>query len=245
MEELFWNGAYIEREKISFISGFVLIALSFLILIKPIKTLQATPSTEMTAFVAYEEQVQASLPEPIVQPVVKALPQVVTKPVLKTTPVPEKTLPSNEPVHRSEVTETPLQRSQEAETTAKPTAETKPVASPVSQAKTEPGKAEAPPASVSAKYESYVLAYLEKAKRYPTSREARQSRPQGTVKIWLEINRAGELVNYGLTQTSGSNLLDNEALKIAKFGEFPPFPEGVYANESTHRFVASLKYEVN
>ena len=162
MYEHFWNGAYSEREKISFIFGFVLIALSFLILIKPIKTFQARPVSEMTAFVAFEEPLQEPIPEPMAQPVV---PQSLPKPVVKTTPVLEKPArekPVTESVPRSEIAEKQVQEVQESETTSKPKSESaKPVAEakPVlSQSKPEPSKPEPQSASVSAKYDNQLVA---------------------------------------------------------------------------------------
>lgn len=237
--------AYFQREQISFVSAFLLIAISVLMLVSPIKKAETVSISEMTAFLTKEE----ILPEPTPKTIVESKHQPVLKQVVKNIVPVEKTLPHQDTVHQQEVTEhVPVQT---AETTNKQS-EASPVASASSPAKAEPqikpdapAKSEVQQSSASAKYESYVLAYLEKAKRYPTSREARQTRPQGVVKIWLEINRAGALVGYGVVQSSSSNLLDSEALKVAKFGEFPPFPDGVYPNETTHRFIASLKYEVN
>jgi len=96
----------------------------------------------------------------------------------------------------------------------------------------------------SVKYEAYVLAYLEKNKNYPTSRQARESRPEGTVKVFLDLNRLGQVVGFGVMQSSGSNLLDAEALKVIKFASLPPFPEESFVGETTHRFVANLKYSI-
>jgi protein TonB len=96
----------------------------------------------------------------------------------------------------------------------------------------------------SIKYESYVVSYLEKNKNYPTSRQARESRPEGTVKVFLDLNRLGQVVGYGILQSSGSNLLDAEAIKVVKFASLPPFPNESFVGETTHRFIASLKYSI-
>ena len=100
------------------------------------------------------------------------------------------------------------------------------------------------PQALSVKYETYVLSYLEKNKRYPTSREARQSRPEGIVKIYLDLNRQGLVIGYGVLQSSGSNLLDAEAIKTVKYGSFPAFPENTFSGQDSHRFVANLKYSI-
>lgn len=99
-------------------------------------------------------------------------------------------------------------------------------------------------AAVTISYESRLLAYLERIKRYPTHREARLSKPQGIVKLWMIISRRGELLDAGIATSSGHNLLDSEALRTVRAGTFPPFPEEAYAGEPQHRFMVSMKYEI-
>ena len=98
--------------------------------------------------------------------------------------------------------------------------------------------------SASHSYEAIILGVLEKNKRYPTSREARLSHPEGTVKVWLELDRRGELTNCGISLSSGSNILDGDALKTIKSATFPPFPEKSFPSEESHRFIANLKYSL-
>jgi protein TonB len=98
--------------------------------------------------------------------------------------------------------------------------------------------------TTNALYLADLLAYLEKIKRYPTSREARLSRPQGTVVVWLELDRQGTLKSTGLMESSGSNLLDGEALKTVKSGVFPAMSDDVFVQQTSHRFIVHLKYEV-
>ena len=103
--------------------------------------------------------------------------------------------------------------------------------------------ASAPAASsVASIYEAQLRAYLEKIKRYPTSREARLTRPQGAVRVWLEISRSGQVLGVGVMSSSGSNLLDGEALKTLKNGFYPAFPDEAYVGESAHKFSATLSY---
>ena len=86
--------------------------------------------------------------------------------------------------------------------------------------------------------------YVNSIKRYPTSREARQLRPQGTVRVWIEIDRAGQLLGAGVEGSSGSLLLDNEALRTLRNGRFPPFPPEAFSGQNVHRFVMSVEYQV-
>jgi len=101
-----------------------------------------------------------------------------------------------------------------------------------------------PQAARSAAYEAQLLAYLERIKRYPTSREARLSKPQGTVRLWLLLSRQGELLEAGVVASSGSNLLDGEALRTVRAGQFPAFPEEAFAGQDRHRFTVNLKYQI-
>jgi protein TonB len=96
----------------------------------------------------------------------------------------------------------------------------------------------------SAQYEGQILAYLEKIKRYPSSREARLTQPRGTVRLWLELTRTGELIGAGLIVSSGSNLLDSEALRTVRAGRFPAFPQHAFEGEASHRFSVGLKYQI-
>jgi protein TonB len=99
--------------------------------------------------------------------------------------------------------------------------------------------------SLAARYESIIKAYLEKIKRYPSSREARLARPEGIVKVWLELSRTGELIAVGILESSGFNLLDSETLKTIKSGSFPAFPDGAFLGEATHKFIANMNYTLS
>jgi protein TonB len=126
---------------------------------------------------------------------------------------------------------------------------------PAKQNKTE-NQAAATPASpptqviqqavaLAAKYESILKAYLEKIKRYPSSREARLARPEGIVRVWLELSRTGELIAVGIMESSGFNVLDSETLKTIKSGSFPAFPDGAFLGEATHKFIANMNYTLS
>jgi protein TonB len=91
-------------------------------------------------------------------------------------------------------------------------------------------------------YVSGLRGYLNSIKRYPTSREARQLRPQGVVKLKLEIDRAGQLVNATVEVSSGSLLLDNEALRTVRNGRFPAIPAEAFAGQATRTFTVPMEY---
>ena len=114
-----------------------------------------------------------------------------------------------------------------------------------------PAVPETPPAqatvvaTVESGYAVTLRRYLESIKRYPSSREARQLRPVGTVRVWIELDRTGQLREAGLEQSSGVALLDLEALRTARTGRYPPFPDGAFAGAAQHRFVFALEYKLD
>jgi protein TonB len=79
-------------------------------------------------------------------------------------------------------------------------------------------------------------------KRYPTSREARTLRPQGTVQVWLEVDRSGLLLQAGLAASSGAPLLDAEALRSLRVGRYAPFPPGAFEGQPSRRFLIAIEY---
>jgi protein TonB len=92
-------------------------------------------------------------------------------------------------------------------------------------------------------YLGELRAYLNSIKKYPSSREARQLRPQGTVKIWIELDRAGQLLGAGVEASAGTLLLDNEALRTVRNGRFPAFPAEAFAGQPSRRFVVPIEYQ--
>ena len=101
-----------------------------------------------------------------------------------------------------------------------------------------------PKVSASDLYMAKALEHLNHIKRYPTSREARLTHPQGTVKLKVLIQRDGSVSSVELTASSGSNLLDNEALRTVKNTQFPAIPEDAFPGESQHFVMAALMYQV-
>lgn len=99
-------------------------------------------------------------------------------------------------------------------------------------------------ASARAAYEATLRAYLERIKRYPSSREARQTRPRGVVRVWLDLDRSGRLLDSGVLNGSGSNLLDGEALRTIRGGAYPSFSDHEYQGEDRRRFTAALSYTI-
>lgn len=103
-----------------------------------------------------------------------------------------------------------------------------------------------PPAPVSANLEAGYIAklraYIDSSKRYPTGREVSLMRPAGMVRIWLELDRNGHLLDSGIEQSSHSMLLDHTALSTVRRGEYPNFPAEVWPGGNSHRFTVDINY---
>jgi protein TonB len=103
----------------------------------------------------------------------------------------------------------------------------------------------APARNLEDAYRGELRGYLSGIKRYPNSREARQLRPTGTVKVWIELDRAGQLIGSGIDSSSGSSLLDSEALRTVRNGRYPTFPAEGFPGQSFHRFIVPIEYLVD
>lgn len=75
--------------------------------------------------------------------------------------------------------------------------------------------------STSVNWQSILLGHLEKHKRYP--REARRRHQEGVVFVHIVIDRTGMVLTRTIEQSSGSRLLDQEALRLMKRAQ--PLPE--------------------
>jgi protein TonB len=77
-----------------------------------------------------------------------------------------------------------------------------------------------------ASYLALVRGVMEAHKRYP--RRAIERNHEGVVVLWFVLNRYGQVIDYKITQSSGSMLLDNEVVRlITKIKQFPLMPDEV------------------
>ncbi len=98
-------------------------------------------------------------------------------------------------------------------------------------------------ASLENEYAGRIRSMLNAAKRYPNSREARQLRPQGTVRVWVEVDRTGKLLGSGIESSAGTLLLDNEALRTVRNVVYSPFPAELFVGQSSRRFIIPIEYQ--
>ncbi|ULT69812.1 energy transducer TonB [Pseudomonas sp. BC42] len=121
----------------------------------------------------------------------------------------------------------------------------KPVAPPAAV----PAPAPAPAAPSSAIKESLYTAALrkelEKHKQYPSGREASLQRPQGDVVIWLEVDRAGNVLDSGIENKAPNMLLNRAAqTSLRRVEKVSPFPSDAFSGKNKQRFTATFSYNV-
>lgn len=76
------------------------------------------------------------------------------------------------------------------------------------------------------RWTSKISVLLERNKRYPEAARARKER--GVVLVSFSIDREGRLLGGEIKRSSGSSILDREALGMLNRAQpFPPVPEGV------------------
>jgi protein TonB len=97
-------------------------------------------------------------------------------------------------------------------------------------------------ASAEAEYAGRVKAMLNASKRYPTGRQASQQRPQGVVKLWFILNRAGNLLEAGVLEAANSNLLNDAALSTVRRATYPPFTAELWPGQDQHKFTVDIDF---
>ena len=97
-------------------------------------------------------------------------------------------------------------------------------------------------ASAEADYAARLKALLNASKRYPTGRQASQQRPQGVVKLWFSLNRAGVLQEVALLEAADSSLLNDAALASVRRTSFPPFAAELWPGQEQHRFTVDIDF---
>lgn len=96
--------------------------------------------------------------------------------------------------------------------------------------------------SLEAEYVGKLRTTIDAAKRYPTGRQASQQRPQGSVKLWFVLNRAGVLVELGVFLGDAPFLLEDAAKAAVRRSSFPPFPSSAWPSDEQHKFTTELNF---
>ncbi|MGL4407014.1 MAG: TonB family protein [Zoogloea sp.] len=226
------DAIYQHRQQISSAASALVLALVASPLLKYLPPVKEKPQ-EVSFTVALQAVAEAPQPRPL-QP---------------TPPLPTPATPQARP-HTASAPARPVSEAPATET-ASPASQSASHAEHSSPAPAQPSAAPAPPAaparpavSEEDNYLGRINAYVQSRKKYPTSREASLLRPTGAVKVWLILSRDGSLQEAGVERSSGSMILDGEALKLIRLGVYPPFPEGSFQGNARHRFFIELQYSL-
>lgn len=177
-----------------------------------------------------------------------AIEQVKPKPKLKKVEE-QKPVDNVQPVQKK----SKLEPQQDVKSEPKPETKTeapKPEPKPVVQP--EPKKVESVPkpaapassASAEASYLAKVRSAVEAQKRYPTGREASLERPEGSVEVWLEVDRSGKVLSSGISNKAKSMLLNRAATNsLQSIQKISPFPADAFVGSNTKKFTATLNYQ--
>jgi periplasmic protein TonB len=132
-------------------------------------------------------------------------------------PQPNQTIPLEQPKSPEQPTEEKnQQRAQEASVAAAPPTATVTAALPAAPA---PGEVARPNPAVIVSWQRKLIAHLERFKRYPS-----EARAEGVTNIAFQIDRQGRILSSRILHSSGSLVLDQEALAMIKRAEPLPAP---------------------
>ncbi|MCU1721386.1 energy transducer TonB [Pseudomonas sp. 5P_5.1_Bac1] len=184
------------------------------------------------------EPVPEPLPEPDPEPVVE-LPEPPPKPKPKP-PEPKPQPPKPKPQVAKPAPPQPA-----AQPAVAPAVASKP---PAAATPAPPPPPAPPKVNIAALENSYIAALhaeLEKYKQYPRGREASLQRPEGSVVIWLLIDRGGKVLDSGIEKKAVSMLLNKAAqTSLRRIEQVRPFPEAVFEGRDKYRFIATLVYNI-
>ena len=94
------------------------------------------------------------------------------------------------------------------------------------------GRQDASGSNLLPQWQKQIIIILERTKRYPS--EARNKRQQGVARIAFNMDRQGKVTSTRLVASSGSPLLDQEAMELARRAQpFPPPPSVLPGSEVT------------
>ncbi|MCU1730268.1 MULTISPECIES: energy transducer TonB [unclassified Pseudomonas] len=184
------------------------------------------------------EPVPEPLPEPDPEPVVE-LPEPPPKPKPKP-PEPKPQPPKPKPQVAKPAPPQPA-----AQPAVAPAVASKP---PAAATPAPPPPPAPPKVNIAALENSYIAALhaeLEKYKQYPRGREASLQRPEGSVVIWLLIDRGGKVLDSGIEKKAVSMLLNKAAqTSLRRIEQVRPFPKAVFEGRDKYRFIATLVYNI-
>jgi protein TonB len=106
----------------------------------------------------------------------------------------------------------------------------------------EPAPAAPSHARVEAAYMAALRENINARTAVPDSAEYRLLKPHGEALVRFFLDRSGMPGQVALQRTSGSHILDAQALHIVSSGRYPPFPESAFPGEAGHSFAVHVEF---
>jgi periplasmic protein TonB len=159
------------------------------------------------------------------------------------TPEPPKPRPvrRKEPVHHEVVPASLPLMAETAETPALNDLATPPQDSP---SEATPAAPQAAAGTLEAQYAETLRTNIDARTVVPDSIEYRLRRPRGETRVNFTLDREGSVLEARVAHTSGSDILDRQAVGIVKAGRYPPFPQAAFLGESRHSFLVTLEFRL-
>jgi protein TonB len=155
--------------------------------------------------------------------------------------------PKSRPVHKKEPAHqaaAPASLPLMAETAETP-ALNDPSTSPQDTGPEAPAALERVPAgTIEAQYAASLRTNIDARTVVPDSIEYRLHRPKGETRVNFTLDREGTVLETRVALTSGSEILDRQAVRIVKAGQYPPFPQAAFRGESHHSFLVTLEFRL-
>ena len=104
-----------------------------------------------------------------------------------------------------------------------------------------PAATPSPPSNAVVNWRGQISARLARAKRYPEQARARGE--TGTVMAVFTVDRAGRVLSASVSRTSGSIMLDEEAIAAIKRADLPPMPPEM--TEATMTFPVPFRFDLS
>lgn len=76
----------------------------------------------------------------------------------------------------------------------------------------------------------------------PDSAEYRFAHPHGTAEIGYTVARNGAVSAVAVVRSSGSAILDRQAMANVSAGGFPPMPDQAFAGQAQRRFTIRITF---
>jgi protein TonB len=92
-------------------------------------------------------------------------------------------------------------------------------------------------------YTAELLADIKRRNHPPDSPQYRLQHPHGEVQVRFVLSRNGEPRTVSVAHSSGSAVLDQEAVKVVASGHYPPMPEKAFVGERQHTFLVTIEYQ--